>query len=126
MWGTQTITISWFPTWLTHSVQGLSLAPHKLLQLFLHYDNEGRQHGLLPEVSASVSAPLVKELKVGVSTPESWNDFKLPPLCLYVQHYLTNHYHAHCPCPSQKLLQTWPNPNLPNPTCINWVQHQFV
>ncbi|KAF9492413.1 hypothetical protein BDN71DRAFT_1451625 [Pleurotus eryngii] len=38
-----------------------------------------------------VGAPLVKELKVGVSTPESWNGFKLPSLCLYVQHYLTNY-----------------------------------
>ncbi|KAF9500460.1 hypothetical protein BDN71DRAFT_1440529, partial [Pleurotus eryngii] len=46
-------------------------------------------------MSATVGAPLVKELKVGVSTPESWNDFKLPSLCLYVQHYLTNHYYAH-------------------------------
>ncbi|KAF9500685.1 hypothetical protein BDN71DRAFT_1440142, partial [Pleurotus eryngii] len=44
--------------------------------------------------SATVGAPLVKELKVGVSTPESWNDFKLPSLCLYVQHYLTNHYYC--------------------------------
>ncbi|KAF9498996.1 hypothetical protein BDN71DRAFT_1442450, partial [Pleurotus eryngii] len=42
-----------------------------------------------------VGAPLVKELKVGVTRPESWNVFKLPSLCLYVQHYLTNHYYAH-------------------------------
>ncbi|KAF9493284.1 hypothetical protein BDN71DRAFT_1450526 [Pleurotus eryngii] len=95
---------------------------HRLLQPFLHYDDEGRQHGLLPEVFATVSAPLVKKLKVGVSTPESWNDFKLPSLCLYVQHYPTNHYYAHHPCPPWKLLQTRPNPNLPNPTHINWVQ----
>ncbi|KAF9497787.1 hypothetical protein BDN71DRAFT_1444174, partial [Pleurotus eryngii] len=71
---------------------------------------------------ATVGAPLVKELKVGVSTPESWNDFKLPSLCLYVQHYLTNHYYAHHPCPPWELLQTQPNPNLPNPTHINRVQ----
>ncbi|KAF9495845.1 hypothetical protein BDN71DRAFT_1447025 [Pleurotus eryngii] len=51
-----------------------------------------------------VGAPLVKELKAGVSTPpESWNDSKLPSLCLamamaYVQHYLTNHYPAKHPC----------------------------
>ncbi|KAF9501177.1 hypothetical protein BDN71DRAFT_1439469 [Pleurotus eryngii] len=51
-----------------------------------------------------VGAFLVKVLKVGVSTPyESWNDSKLPSLCLamamtYVQHYLTTHYPArhHC------------------------------
>ncbi|KAF9500162.1 hypothetical protein BDN71DRAFT_1440732, partial [Pleurotus eryngii] len=55
--------------------------------------------------SATVGASLVKELKVGISTPESWNDFKLPSLCLY------------------ELLQTRPNPNLPNPTHINQVQH---
>ncbi|KAF9487967.1 hypothetical protein BDN71DRAFT_1457893, partial [Pleurotus eryngii] len=73
-------------------------------------------------VSATVGAPLVKELKVGVFTPESWNDFKLPSLCLYVQHYPTNHYHAHCPCLPWELLQTWPNPNLPNQTCTNRVQ----
>ncbi|KAF9497015.1 hypothetical protein BDN71DRAFT_1445396 [Pleurotus eryngii] len=39
-----------------------------------------------------VGAPLVNELKVGVSMPESWNDLKLPLLCLYVQHFLINHF----------------------------------
>ncbi|KAF9496910.1 hypothetical protein BDN71DRAFT_1445591, partial [Pleurotus eryngii] len=72
--------------------------------------------------SATVGAPLVKELKVGVFTPKSWNDVKLPSLCLYVQHYLTNHCYAHHPCPPWELLQTQPNPNLPNPTHINQVQ----
>ncbi|KAF9490391.1 hypothetical protein BDN71DRAFT_1454408, partial [Pleurotus eryngii] len=63
-------------------------------------------------VFAAVGAPLVKELKVGVSTPESWNDFKLPllRLCLYAHHNLTNHYHAHHPYLPQELIQTRPNP----------------
>ncbi|KAF9497673.1 hypothetical protein BDN71DRAFT_1444492 [Pleurotus eryngii] len=115
---------------LTASSRGSSSATHRLLQPFLHYDDEGRQHGLLPEgapslrslnecsrllspgrtenfpVSATVGAPLVKELKAGVSTPESWNDFKLPllGLCLYAHHNLTNHNHAHHPCLPQELL----------------------
>ncbi|KAF9501447.1 hypothetical protein BDN71DRAFT_1439034, partial [Pleurotus eryngii] len=64
------------------------------------------------QLSATVGAPLVKELKVGVSTPESWNDFKLPllGLCLYAHHNLTNHH----PCLPRELNQTRPNPN-----CIN-------
>ncbi|KAF9493775.1 hypothetical protein BDN71DRAFT_1449833 [Pleurotus eryngii] len=65
-----------------------------------------------------VGAPLVKELKVGVSMPfKSWNDSKFPSLCLamamaYVQHYqyLTNHYPAKHLCIT---LGTTPNTAQP-------------